>query len=65
MKWTGGSPLYCYSGVNKDGQVYYSLTTNYKDLKDENNNQLDVSEIQSYTYGDDVGYILTDFIYPG
>lgn len=53
VKWTGTSPLY----VNqKDGQIEYSMEGNnlYKDWPK-----------QIFEYGDDIGYIYTDFTYPG
>lgn len=55
MKWTGGTPLYhCeVSGVH-----YYD--TNYSVISSKA-----ASAIDTFQYGEDVGYILTDFIYPG
>lgn len=52
MKWTGNTPLYF-----KNTRGSYLLTTDYEAVKD--------YAYHTYTYGDDVGYIFTDFTYPG
>lgn len=52
MKWTGSTPLYF-----KNTRGSYLLTTDYEAVKD--------YAYHTYTYGDDVGYIFTDFTYPG
>ena len=52
MKWTGSTPLYF-----KNTQGDYLLTTDYNAVKD--------YAYHTYEYGDDVGYIFTDFTYPG
>lgn len=52
MKWIGQTPLYWYGTEDN-----LHLTTN--------KNNTGVKESQSYAYGDDVGYISTDFTYPG
>lgn len=52
MKWTGNTPLYF-----KNTQGSYLLTTDYTAVEGE--------AYHTYTYGDDVGYIFTDFTYPG
>lgn len=52
MKWTGSTPLYF-----KNTRGDYLLTTNYDAVKD--------YAYHTYEYGDDVGYIFTDFTYPG
>ena len=52
MKWTGSTPLYF---INKRGE--YEFTTNYDRVA--NRNPI------IYEYGQDVGYIYTDFTYPG
>lgn len=51
MKWTGNTPLYLY---NENGSYY--MTTNYSDVVDKN--------YSTYEYGEDVGYIYTDFYCP-
>ena len=54
MKWTGSTPLYIQSTVNNNtGQKIYTVSTT----------ELDKSKV--YTYGQDVGFTLTDFTYPG
>ncbi len=55
MKWTGSTPLYVQ--VITEGQkVYYVSTTDFDST---------AGEKHIYSYGQDVGYTLTDFTYPG
>ena len=54
MKWTGSSPLY-YTLEEGDGYVEYKAST--KINADSN--------AHPYEYGRDIGYIYTDFIFPG
>lgn len=49
MKWTGNNPIY----VSKEGGSYY-----YNTLPVNNSST-------PYGFGEDVGYIYTDFVYPG
>ena len=51
MKWTGNTPVYL---INKDGS--YTMTTNYSEAYG--------NAYQSFEYGEDIGFIYTDFIYP-
>lgn len=51
MRWIGDTPLYF---INENGQ--YSMTTNYDEAKGK--------AYQLYEYGDDVGFIFTDFTFP-
>ena len=51
MRWVGSTPLYF---INDNGQ--YSMTTNYAQAKDK--------AYIMYEYGQDVGFIYTDFTYP-
>lgn len=62
MKWTGSSPLYLGHKMQSDGSTYYTINTNYSTLIQSG---LQEDDISTYYYGEDVGYILTDFIYPG
>lgn len=61
MKWTGSTPLYYYTTI-QDGHPYYRFSTNYNEI---------IADLPSgaiinqFNYGDDVGFILTDFVYPG
>lgn len=58
MKWIGGTPLYI--GVTMgDGVTQYKPTTNRADLAD-----YEEESILTYEYGEDIGYVYTDFIYP-
>ena len=58
MKWTGSTPLYLYQSL-QDGQLRNHFSTNYSEA------QKGSGTIQEFEYGQDVGYILTDFVYPG
>lgn len=63
MKWTGSNPLYITQYISTSG-VQYSATTNKQEVDD----ALAAGTIDSYEEyesGQDVGYIYTDFIYPG
>lgn len=61
MKWTGSTPLYYYTSV-QEGHPYYSFSTNYNEFIGRG---ISPDDIKQFNYGDDVGYILTDFSYPG
>lgn len=52
MKWIGNTPLYLIGSGNAR-----SFSTDYDDIQRQ--------EYQSFEYGEDVGYIYTDFTYPG
>lgn len=56
MKWTGNTPLYF---IKNSGN--YKFTTDYNEVKDLDGNV----GYQTFYYGDDVGFIYTDFTYPG
>ena len=61
MRWTGSTPLYLFQ-LPSDQGIQNHFTTNYNDDTVE---EAGVSEpTNTFYYGDDVGYILTDFIYP-
>lgn len=51
MRWIGNTPLY---SIQDSGN--YKLTTNYAETQGK--------AYQMYEYGDDVGFIFTDFTYP-
>lgn len=51
MKWIGTTPVYL---INDNGN--YTMTTNYTEAQNK--------AYKMYEYGEDVGYIYTDFIYP-
>lgn len=57
MKWVGSSPLYIIKKFS-GGVVQYIATTDSSKLLNEKNYDI-------YEYGEDIGYIYTDFIYPG
>lgn len=60
MKWTGTMPLYFVTIPGKQNQNdSHYLTLNYSDIK--------LNEGETYRlfeYGEDIGFIYTDFIYP-
>ena len=59
VKWTGTSPLYVFLSGN---QYVYTLQQNYSNGKVPE----DWPDIKTiFSYGEDVGYIYTDFTYPG
>ena len=63
MRWTGSNPLYITQYTSTSG-VQYSATTNKQEVDD----ALAAGTIDSYEEyesGQDVGYIYTDFVYPG
>lgn len=59
MKWTGSSPFYLIKKM-KNNTIQYLPTTNADELTKE-----DVQEYKIYEYGEDIGYVYTDFVYPG
>ena len=61
MKWTGSTPLYLYQELLSDGSTYNKFTTNYTQAQ---KNAINVNNITTFSYGEDVGYILTKFVYP-
>ena len=54
MKWNGSTDLYVYDGEG----IPKIVTTNADDIPVGTN-------VQTYGYGDDVGFIYVDFTYPG
>lgn len=63
MKWTGSTPLYLYQEPAADGTIYNSFSTNYNELAARQAQGHGI--IREFSYGQDIGYILTDFVYPG
>ena len=61
MKWTGATPLYLGRSLYEGCPVAY-YETNYNEIT---NLVDDVNDIKTYSYGEDIGYILTDFTFPG
>ena len=54
MKWTASQPIY----LTKDNDGSYLYTTNYTEAQQYGH------QIQTFNYGQDIGFTLTDFIYP-
>ena len=63
MKWTGSTPLYLYQEPAADSTIYNSFSTNYNELAARQ--AQGHGTIKEFSYGQDIGYILTDFVYPG
>ena len=64
MKWTGSNPLYITQYTSTTSGVQYGATTD----KEQVDEALAAGTIDSYTEyksGQDVGFVYTDFIYPG
>ena len=61
MKWTGSSPLYM---VRKDSQYQMTVSVSEYIKWTEEEGWYDVDG-SPFEYGEDVGYIYTDFTYPG
>lgn len=63
MKWTGSSPLYVYK---KGTQYFYTVDPSNTDYI-QNKDNIDTKEWPKVTfqYGEDIGYIYTDFTFPG
>ena len=62
MKWTGSTPLYLYQEA-VDGTIYNSFSTNRDELA--KRQAQGHGTIKEFSYGQDIGYVLTDFVYPG
>lgn len=59
MKWIGSTPVYLYDEGNG-----YEMTTNESKIKELDGKSIPLPPIQFKT-NEDIGYIYTDFIYPG
>lgn len=64
MKWTGSNPLYITQYTSTTSGVQYGATTD-KEQVDEALTAGTIDTYTEYKSGQDVGYIYTDFIYPG
>lgn len=67
MKWVGGTPLY-YFKYQTDGDnptKQYFVSTNYNDGQKDENKVFKQLRYSPYEYGRDVGYVYTDFTFPG
>jgi len=58
MKWTGSIPLYLRQ-ISTSSGFDNQYSTNYEDLTPTS------GTIKEFSYGEDLGYIYTDFTYPG
>ena len=54
MKWTASQPVY----LTKDNNSSYLYTINYAEAQQYGH------QIETFNYGQDIGFILTDFVYP-
>ena len=59
MKWIGSSPVFLVRGINDS----YSMTTN-ETFAVSQVDPNDQDKVRRFEYGDDVGFIYTDFYYP-
>lgn len=57
VKWLGSKPVYLTNFDKPVGTANIEFTMNFSKIKDQ--------EHKTFSYGDDIGYILTDFTYPG
>lgn len=57
VKWTGGNPLYIIRKA-VGSSIQYLATTDYAEASSH-------GDYKQYEYGEDIGYIYTDFTYPG
>ena len=62
MKWAGSIPLYLYQEYIQGGVTYSRFSTNYNELAQIQS--IGGGTITTFQYGEDVGYILEDFVYP-
>ena len=72
VQWTGTNPIFFYyfPVVSANGTVlqYYTYSTNKEDLIQQilsKESSIDQDKIIECNYGDNIGYILSDFIYQG
>lgn len=63
MKWTGSTPLYI--SRNRSEENEFKITTNYQEYSQSLSQGFSAVEGSPFEYGKDVGYIYTDFTYPG
>lgn len=59
MKWTGSFPIYFYKNKDINNTIQCIYETDFNKIPK------NVQEYQMFSYGDDIGYIYTDFTYPG
>lgn len=65
MKYSGNTPLYVVK-ITDDTNVTYEFYINESDVYDRTSNlPSNIYSIKEYKYGEDIGYIYTDFTYPG
>jgi len=58
MQWSGSTPLYYYQTVDEEGIINHHYSVTYPQ-------GVDAADIVTYELGQDVGFIITDFTYPG
>ena len=63
MKWTGSNPLYI--SRNRAEEEEFRITMNYNQYNQSLQQGFSAVEGTPFEYGKDVGYIYTDFTYPG
>ena len=61
MKWIGSNPIYYYTDIDLSNNIYNTLSMNYEEII---NRGISPSGIKTISYGEEIGYILTDLVYP-
>lgn len=65
MKWTGSTPLYFVTNTNQQDADQFQITTDPAKYEQFCNKGYTDVLGSPFAYGDDVGFIYTDFTYPG
>ena len=60
MQWTGATPLYLFQTLEDDGSYTNHFTTKFQQIENPSE-----GKFMEFTYGDNVGFILSDFYFPG
>ena len=64
MKWTGSIPLFRWDNISDGGYNSSIFSTNVKTVPDPQNQSAFIPPSDEISFGQDVGYIYTDFTYP-
>ena len=62
VTWIGGSPLYLFSGAPAESESIQNFFSTNLNLDIQG---IEEMNMQQFNYGENIGYILTDFVYPG
>ena len=58
VQWSGSTPLYYYQTVGQDGVINNNYSLTFPE-------GISAQDVVAYDLGQDVGFIITDFTYPG